>query len=182
MNYYISDLHLCHQAAIGFDNRPFANLDEMHKIIINNWNNVIKGLDNVYILGDVGWKQDETIEIIKKLKGKKHLILGNHDKKNKVLDCFSSVNNYLELKDNGLNIVLSHYPIAHWNKSDYGSVHLYGHIHEGRESRPFEFYKSHMRELGFPYFCYNVGCMLENIDYTPRTLKEIMGDEYPMID
>jgi calcineurin-like phosphoesterase family protein len=79
MNYYISDLHLCHQAAIGFDNRPFANLDEMHKKIIDNWNNVIKGLDNVYILGDVGWKQDETIEIIKKMKGKKHLILGNHD-------------------------------------------------------------------------------------------------------
>ncbi len=30
MNYYISDLHLFHEASIRFDNRPFGYLDEMH--------------------------------------------------------------------------------------------------------------------------------------------------------
>lgn len=29
MNYYISDLHLFHEASIRFDNRPFGSLEEM---------------------------------------------------------------------------------------------------------------------------------------------------------
>ena len=29
MNYYIADLHLGHSNVIGFDNRPFADVDEM---------------------------------------------------------------------------------------------------------------------------------------------------------
>lgn len=33
MKYYISDLHLFHEAAIRFDNRPFHDLCEMHRTI-----------------------------------------------------------------------------------------------------------------------------------------------------
>lgn len=49
---YISDLHLGHKNAIMHDNRPFADLDEMHSSIIANWNDVVKEEDEVYILGD----------------------------------------------------------------------------------------------------------------------------------
>ena len=34
MNYYISDLHLFHEAAIRFDDRPFRDLEEMHTEIV----------------------------------------------------------------------------------------------------------------------------------------------------
>ena len=34
MNYYISDLHLLHKNCIGFDERPFADLEEMHETIL----------------------------------------------------------------------------------------------------------------------------------------------------
>ena len=34
-NYYIADLHLGHENVIRFDNRPFANLEEMHRTIID---------------------------------------------------------------------------------------------------------------------------------------------------
>ena len=57
MNYYISDLHLFsrNQTADGlnFDNRPFKNVDEMHEVILNNWNGRVTNGDTVYILGDV---------------------------------------------------------------------------------------------------------------------------------
>ena len=33
MNYYISDLHLFHEAAIRFDDRPFRDLEEMHTAV-----------------------------------------------------------------------------------------------------------------------------------------------------
>ena len=33
MNYYISDLHFGHENCIKFDNRPFANADEMYVFV-----------------------------------------------------------------------------------------------------------------------------------------------------
>ena len=41
MNYYISDLHLFHEASIRFDNRPFASLEEMHEAVVRRWNNKV---------------------------------------------------------------------------------------------------------------------------------------------
>ena len=43
-NYYISDLHLFHKNVTdegsNFDGRPFKTLEEMHKTIKENWNNI----------------------------------------------------------------------------------------------------------------------------------------------
>lgn len=47
MNYYISDLHLFHEASIRFDNRPFASLEEMHEAVVSRWNNKVNNGDNV---------------------------------------------------------------------------------------------------------------------------------------
>mgnify|MGYP003473961104 CR=1 FL=1 len=75
MNYYISDLHLFHEAAIRFDDRPFQDLEEMHAEIVKRWN------EKVYILGDVSMrgKNEDLIALVAILKGKKVLIRGNHD-------------------------------------------------------------------------------------------------------
>ena len=47
MNYYISDLHLFHEASIRFDNRPFASLEEMYEAVVSRWNNKVNNGDNV---------------------------------------------------------------------------------------------------------------------------------------
>ena len=86
MKYYISDLHIGHSKVINFDSRPFFTLDEMHETIITNWNNVVDRSDDVYILGDFAWKNDIGVEVLKQLKGRKYLILGNHDRINAELD------------------------------------------------------------------------------------------------
>ena len=63
MNYYISDLHLFHKNVTNegsnFDNRPFDTLEEMHKVIKENWNSKVTNADHVYILGDLAWKENE---------------------------------------------------------------------------------------------------------------------------
>ena len=38
MKYYISDLHLFHENAIHFDQRPFESVQQMHDTILKNWN------------------------------------------------------------------------------------------------------------------------------------------------
>lgn len=48
MNYYISDLHIGHANAIKFDNRPFADVNEMNNAIIENWNSRVLNLKSQY--------------------------------------------------------------------------------------------------------------------------------------
>ena len=174
MKYYISDLHIGHKNIIRFDQRPFFDLEDMKQTIIKNWNSVVTLGDDVYILGDMFWNNDDIAEVLQQLKGNLYLVKGNHDRINAEMSkCFVWAKDYAEIKDNGKNVVLCHYPIAHWRNADYGTIHLYGHIHSGRDSRPFDEYKELMKQRNIPYECYNVGCMLPYMDYTPRTLDEI---------
>lgn len=177
MKFYISDLHIGHKNILRFDNRPFWNISDQNEEMIKRWNTAVTNNDEVYILGDFAWQNDMGLEVVKQLKGKKFLILGNHDRLNQLLrQEFEWTKDYAEIKDGGRSVVLCHYPIAHWHNADYGTIHLYGHIHgdSGRDNRPFNEYRQTMRRRGFPYECYNVGCMLPYMDYTPRTLDYII--------
>lgn len=81
-NYFIADTHFFHEKIIKMCNRPFDNVEEMNKKLIENWNKKVTDDDTVYILGDVSFKgsKENTISILKQLKGKKILIKGNHDR------------------------------------------------------------------------------------------------------
>lgn len=184
MNYYISDLHFGHKNILTFDNRPYITLTEMKNDIIKKWNERVKKNDNVYILGDVFWHNDEAIEILEQLKGNLFLIRGNHDRLNSEMEkYFVWVKDIAEVKDVGENgeerkVVLCHFPIAHWHGQNYDQpyIHLYGHIHDGRDTRPFEQYAEMWEKaIGQPFAAMNVGCMKDYMDYTPRTLDEIMS-------
>lgn len=76
MNYYISDLHLFHEASIRFDNRPFGSLEEMHEAVVSRWNNKVNNGDTVYILGDMSMrgKKEDLISLVATLKGKRFLL------------------------------------------------------------------------------------------------------------
>lgn len=194
MNYYISDLHFFskNQTAevLNFDNRPFKNVDEMHEAILNNWNSRVTNGDTVYILGDVSnrGKNEDLIALVARLKGKKVLIKGNHcdvsDYRYKQL--FYSIHDYLEITDyadkKAYRLVLSHYPILMWNGQHNGAILLYGHTHKSIEDIYFQKCISEMNNLDFsirrPHkkeiVAINVGCMMPYMDYTPRTLGEML--------
>lgn len=78
--YVISDTHFGHANIIKLADRPFKNVDEMNKTIINNWNSIVNDEDIVYILGDFSFKGKSADYYAKQLKGRKILIKGNHDK------------------------------------------------------------------------------------------------------
>ena len=60
-----------------------------------------------------------------------------------------------------------------WDKSHHGVVHLYGHVHNGGGYVDVLKTNSLLRKNGSKRECYNVGCMLPYMDYTPRTLAQI---------
>ncbi len=61
MIYFTSDLHLGHEAVIRMQNRPFANADEMNRMLIENYNSVVHKNDTVYLLGDICFRIVETM-------------------------------------------------------------------------------------------------------------------------
>ncbi|GJQ43678.1 MAG: hydrolase [Ignavibacteriaceae bacterium] len=156
--FFTADTHFNHAGIIKSCNRPFANVDEMNEALIQNWNNKVDVLDEVYHLGDFIWKgnSQRVQEIIYRLNGKIYIIKGNHDHSQQVKyyeNCSNVgwVKDYFELKiDNTfdeidelmkannttflqnitkMQFVLFHYGMRVWNKSHYGSFHLYGHSH-----------------------------------------------------
>lgn len=65
--------------------RNFKNEYEMNETLIKNWNTVIKMDDDVYLLGDLMLNDNETgLKCIKQLKGSIHIVLGNHDTKERI--------------------------------------------------------------------------------------------------
>lgn len=179
--FYIGDMHIFHENVLTFDHRPFFNMQDMIDSMITYWQNTVRNDDEVYVLGDMFWKSTNAVDICRQLPGKKYLLHGNHDKVSPELARqFAGNYDTLYIKDGKHNVFLCHYPVAHWRNADYGAVHLYAHIHEGRDSRPFVEYVRMMRQRDLPYEAYNVGCMLPYMGYTPRTLDEIIvgGNAY----
>ena len=133
--FFTSDLHLCH--SLMMRERGFETLDEMNETLIANWNNVVTPRDEVYLLGDVSFGSlHDTEQILKQLKGRIHLIRGNHDDKlDPLFHYFESVHDLLSISvyDNEIQqkqrIALCHFPFESWRGSNRQSWHLHGHTH-----------------------------------------------------
>ena len=135
--FFIADTHFGHENALAFDNRPFKTIEEHDRALTENWNNAVGPEDEVFVLGDISWHNaTKTNEILRALNGKKHLIVGNHDKrllKNREFQSlFLEIADYKELTfPQGKGIVLSHYPIPCFNHHYYGWCHQLRAEHDG---------------------------------------------------
>jgi calcineurin-like phosphoesterase family protein len=139
MVYYTADLHIGHANILKHTNRPFATLDEMNAELCKRWNRRVKKNDTVYILGDIFFRNAvPASEYLQELNGKKHLIVGNHDKdwmKKTDLDAFfQSVQHFAEISDGNHKLVLCHYPLMTWNGASRGRYMIHGHIHDNTGS------------------------------------------------
>ena len=169
MNLYIGDIHFGHKSVIQFDNRPFADVEAMDRVLIERWNKHVQAKDNVYIIGDFAYRNQMPEEwYLDRLKGKKHLIIGNHDnrllKNEKAMAYFESVEKMKHVSDTGKQICLCHFPLAEWNNMYRGAYHIYGHIHIDRGAT-WQFMKTRERAL-------NAGCMINN--YMPVSFQELI--------
>ena len=181
-NLYIADLHFFHENIIWFDSRPYKTIEEMTEKLIENWNGAVNKCDHVYVLGDMFWNNshNKAIEVMKRLNGNVHLIKGNHDRitSSEFKKCFVEIVDYKKINDFvhrvQTSVVLSHYYMpfydGHWHKG----ILLHGHTHVSKEAEYERWTTKEMIKKGFPEKIYNVGCMYPYMDYTPRTLDEIV--------
>lgn len=179
--YFIADTHFGHENILAFDNRKFKTIEEHDAALIENWNQAVGLDDEIFILGDISWRNAaKSCEIVKSLNGIKHFIVGNHDKrllKNREFRAlFAEITDYKELSlSENSGIVLCHYPIPCFNRHYYGWYHLYGHVHNSFEWNMMERVKYEMEALyDKPCRMFNCGAMMTYMDYTPRTLEEIV--------
>lgn len=169
MNYYIADTHFGHDNIRRLSKRPFDTAEEMDEAMIASWNGRVRGDDDVYILGDFAYKSRDPAYYLDRLKGRKHLIAGNHDGKllkNPILRSrFAEIADMETVNDGGTKIVCCHYPMAEWDGYYKGVLHFYGHLHNNDNAAS--------RYMSGLENAYNVG--VDIIGFAPRTLKEIKG-------
>jgi len=139
--WFTSDLHLGHDREFIYKPRGFNSVYEMNEAIINNFNSTVAMNDDVYILGDLTLGPTvEGIKLIKNLKGNIHIVRGNHDTNNRILE-YNKCYNVVEITEGQYfhcarhNFYLNHYPTftSNLEKSDNLKEHLinlYGHTHQ----------------------------------------------------
>lgn len=155
----------------------------MDNVLIDNWNRVVHRNDTVYIVGDFIFRAKRPAEeYLSALKGKKHLIVGNHDKfwmrKIDLSTWFDSVSPMLYITDQGRPVTLCHYPMMTWPGISRGGYMVYGHIHNntGADYWPFIAANDHMLNAGVDINAF-APVSLEEMVTNNIQFKQIHGSE-----
>jgi calcineurin-like phosphoesterase family protein len=151
---FIADLHLGHQNMAT--RRGFDSVEAHDEHIIQTWNSIVDKRDVTYILGDITMEKKTPYHLLDRLNGFKHVVLGNHDRKQdtpELLKYVDSVAGMVQYK----GYFLTHCPI-HPTELTYRGVagNIHGHVHENIIDEP-------------GYIC--VSC--EVVNYQPKTLNEL---------
>lgn len=140
MIYLTSDWHFGHDKEFLWGPRGLPSVYANSMAIVGNHNSMVTDEDDVYVLGDLMLGDYEYgMQMIRELKGKLHIILGNHDTDNRIKlyeilpnvqeICYSKV-----IKVGKQHYYLSHYPTICSNYDDkpYHNhmINLYGHTHQ----------------------------------------------------
>ena len=134
---FTADLHLGHESILK-SRTQFRDIEEHDNTIIEKWNESVKNNDEVYILGDLSFRSTHHISYyLSRMKGKKHLIIGNHDNWMRDINMeeyFVSVEYMKTIKYDHKKLIFCHYPMLEWPGSRYveteSSYLIHGHIHE----------------------------------------------------
>lgn len=142
--FFTADLHFGHENILKhMPDRPFAAeglIKEHDAWLLSLWKSTADRKDDIYILGDLtSYKDEGARQLLEKLPGRKHLIVGNHDSSVRTYaSYFASIKTLRTIvikptrcpflgKD--LRLVLCHYPLITWNLKPQGSIMLHGHCH-----------------------------------------------------
>ena len=138
--YITSDTHFGHSKNFLYEPRGFKNIYDHDNAIIKNWNEIVQPEDDVYLLGDVMLNDnDYGLSCLKQLKGRIHIIRGNHCTDARI-ELYKTCPNIVEvcdakwLKVGKQSFFLSHYPCLTDNHEDDKPlsrriVSLCGHTH-----------------------------------------------------
>jgi len=124
---FIGDLHLGHNSIPKFSGPQrggITTVEEHDAWIVQQWNSVCSKNDLIWVLGDACFDKTK-LPLLKKMKGSKHLILGNHDEFSleAYAPYFNKIHGFVKYK----SLWLSHAPI-HPDELR-GKINVHGHTH-----------------------------------------------------
>ncbi len=159
--FFIADTHFGDADIIRYENRPFADTDDMEEKLIAGWNETVGEDDNVFVLGDFSAYKSvgRNTELACRLNGHKSLILGNHDivTEDFWYRCgFEFVSRYPIIYEGFW--ILSHKPVYVCRNMPYANI--FGHVHGS------QLYKDYSEQS----YCVSV----ERTDYRPVPFDEIV--------
>jgi len=173
--FFTSDTHFSHANIMKYCNRPWSNVEDMNETLINNWNKVVNKDSIIFHLGDFAWGNN-WMPILNQLNGRKILILGNHDLKNKdsnaLKNGFEYVCQQLYINVEHRKVILNHCPLlcygGTYRQDDDKVYQLFGHVHSG----PYSSNGLDVERLVnlFPTQ-YDVG--VDNNDFTPISWYDV---------
>lgn len=185
---YTADTHFFDPNMVRFErvNDPttqhFQSVEERDEGIVTRWNNIVTDDDDVYMIGDIVIANRlHAIEILSRLNGRKHIIMGNHDgsyiksltngkNATRVVEVTEGIQ---RIGDEGRDVIMCHYPLMAWERQHKGSYHIYGHLHATQEETLFQQAgKRFAQAAGMTEFrAMNAGVMLN--EYRPMTLGQL---------
>lgn len=134
-----ADWHFNHKGILGFERANFCSIEEHNETIAERYVQKVAKDDTCYVLGDIGFGVFEEIApLVKKLRGRKILVIGNHDR--------LCVDDYLRMgfaevhrgpiyydENDGVGapagrIILSHEPVREALDNPY-VINVHGHLH-----------------------------------------------------
>jgi len=167
--YVMSDPHFGHVNILTFNRedgtplRDFETIEEMDQTIVDNWNKVVRDVDQVYMLGDIAMHH-RCLPILDRLKGTKVLVRGNHDTGK--LSQYSKY--YKDIRGCAIRhkCIMTHIPI-HPQCMSRWKLNIHGHLHSNNITT-----KEGWTEHDTRYVCVCV----EQIDYTPVNLEQLVDE------
>ncbi len=127
---FTADDHFGHAEILHALRAGFASIQEHDEMLIEAWNATVAPGDTVYHLGDFALSTPEyAAKVFRRLNGRKVLIAGNHDRRNRKLPWAEQHDGIREVSVEGRHLVLCHYPMRSWPRAFRGSIHLFGHTH-----------------------------------------------------
>ena len=153
-----SDWHFNHSRAFIYEPRGFQSVEEMNEAIVERHNSLVQPGDEIYVLGDLclgGGEADvaqKNKELIERMNGNLHIILGNHDTPARI-KMYAMCKNVIDIKYadmihyNGYHFYLSHFPTLTGNLEKESlkqcTCNLFGHTHQCNnffEDRPYMYH------------------------------------------
>ena len=128
---YLSDLHLGMKKMA--EKRGFASVKEHDEAVLQSINGAVRRSDTLYLLGDITDYQTDPAPYLARIRCRKVLVAGNHDRRwmrrAQFLKQFERAAETLTVRDAGTKVFLCHYPCAEWDGWYKGHWLFYGHIH-----------------------------------------------------
>ena len=160
--FIISDLHFDHKNIIKYCNRPFWSVQEMNRVMTNNWNRTVGENDRVYFLGDMTYGRGrKSIDFwLSRLNGKIRFIRGNHDTDS--ITRAHILEDGFPIRYKGWEFLLMHSP---YRQPNWNGWAIHGHVHNSNLTK-----YPHINVINR-----TINICVELIEYTPLSLDGMIA-------